>query len=127
MGDELRFYDAKDYEQLWLPEEVTPQPRPRTMIPTPKVMVSAFWPPLSFPVITALPPRTKFTAACFCSHIILKIVEGMPFDLANSPRRLMLHMNNATPAPSPGINHAFKEIPNLSNLPTALLPGLGAL
>jgi hypothetical protein len=48
-------------------------------------MVSAFWSLLGFPVITGLPPRINFVAAYFCSDIIPKIGEGMPFDLANPP------------------------------------------
>jgi hypothetical protein len=56
-----------------------------------------FWFPLGFLVITAFAPRTKFTVADLCSDITPKIVEEMPFDLANSPRQLMLHMSNATP------------------------------
>jgi hypothetical protein len=47
-------------------------------------------------VITALLPRTKFTAADLCGAIIAKIVEVMPFDVAKSPRQLMLRMDNAT-------------------------------
>jgi hypothetical protein len=48
-------------------------------------MVSTFWCPLNFSVITALPPRTKFTTAYFWRDITPKIVEEMPFDLVNSP------------------------------------------
>jgi hypothetical protein len=66
------------------------------MTSTPKIMVSVFWSLLGSPVITALPPRTKFAATFFYSSIVSKIVEGRPFDLANSPQPRMLHMNNAT-------------------------------
>jgi hypothetical protein len=59
-------------------------------------MISIFWFPLGFPVIAAIPLRPKSTAAYFCSDIILKIVEGIPFDLANSLRQLMGHINNTT-------------------------------
>jgi hypothetical protein len=40
--------------------------------------------PARFPGEYALPPRTKFTAGDFCSGIIRKIAEGMPFDQAKS-------------------------------------------
>jgi hypothetical protein len=53
-----------------------------------------FWPPLGFPVITAFPYRAKVTATYFWSDIIPKRAEGIPFGLANSPRHLMLYMNN---------------------------------
>jgi hypothetical protein len=96
MGDELWFFYATDYERMWLSEGVTLQSRSRTLIPTPQVMISTFWSPLGFWVITALLPRTKFIAAYLCRGIILKIIEGMPFDLANPPRQLMFHMDNAT-------------------------------
>jgi hypothetical protein len=53
--------------------------------------------PIGFSVISALPPRIKFSLAYFCDDIIPKIVEEMPFDLTKSPRKLMLHMYHATP------------------------------
>jgi hypothetical protein len=52
--------------------------------------------PVGFPVYTARPPRTKFIAAYFCSDIIPEIVDGVPFSRANSPRQLMLLVDNAT-------------------------------
>jgi hypothetical protein len=55
------------------------------MISAQKIAPSMFWSPLGFPVITVLSPRTKFTAADFYNNIIHKIVEGMPFNLENSP------------------------------------------
>jgi hypothetical protein len=64
-------------------------------------MVSIFWSPLGFPVTTVLPPRTIFTAASFYGDIIPKIVDGMSFDLANSPRQLILQMDSATPHRAP--------------------------
>jgi hypothetical protein len=108
-----------------LPDGMIPQFRPRTMISTRKVMVSTFWSPLGFLVTTELRPRTKFTVACFCSDIIPKIIEGIPFDLANSAPQLMLHMDNATPIP--GIDHMLGEIANPSNRSPAVLPGLATL
>jgi hypothetical protein len=38
-------------------------------------MDSIFWLPLGFPVTIALPPRSKLTAACFCSDVITKIAK----------------------------------------------------
>jgi histone-lysine N-methyltransferase SETMAR len=70
------------------------------MISTPKVMVSIFWSPLGFPVITARQSRIKFMTAYLCRDLIPKIVEGMPPDLENSPREFMLHMDNARPHPA---------------------------
>jgi hypothetical protein len=58
-------------------------------------MMSIFSWPISFPVITALPPKTSFSSAYFGDHIIRKIVEGLAFDLAQSPRKRMLQMNHA--------------------------------
>jgi hypothetical protein len=72
------------------------------MISTPKVMVSIFWSPLGFPVTPALRLRTTFIAAYLCSGIIPKIVERLPFDMAKSPRQVMLHMDNA-------IHHRARE------------------
>jgi hypothetical protein len=87
---------------MWLPEGVTPQSRLRTMISTAEVMISIFWSPLGFPVITGRPPRIKFTADYLCRDVIPKIVEGIPSDLANSPRELIWHIDNATPHPAQG-------------------------
>jgi hypothetical protein len=53
--------------------------------------------PLGFRLIAALPPVIKFTAAYFGNDIILKIIDGMPFNLANSLGQLTLHTDNATP------------------------------
>jgi hypothetical protein len=101
-GDESWFSYATDYERMWFPEGAISQSRPSTIISTPRVMVSIFACPLGFPVITRLPPRTKFTAAYFCGDIIPKVIEGMPFDLATSTRQLMVHMANATRDPAWG-------------------------
>jgi hypothetical protein len=95
-GDESWFFCVTDFERMWVPEGQMPQSRPRTIISTPKVMVSIFWSPVGFPVITALPPKTSFSSAYFCDHIIPKIVERLPFDLVQSPRKLASHMNNAS-------------------------------
>jgi hypothetical protein len=46
--------------------------------------------------VLALPLRTKFSIAYLCDNIIPKILGGMPFALANSPRQLVFHMDNAT-------------------------------
>jgi histone-lysine N-methyltransferase SETMAR len=67
------------------------------MVSLQKVMILVFWFPLGFPVITVPLRRAKFTAAYFCGDVIPKIIEGMPFDLTDSPRQLMMHMNNVTP------------------------------
>jgi hypothetical protein len=67
------------------------------MTSTPKVTVSIFWSPPGLSVITVLLPITKFTVAHFCHGFIPKIVEGMPFEPVNSPRQLMLHIDNANP------------------------------
>jgi hypothetical protein len=48
-------------------------------------------------VIATLPPITKFTAAHFYRNIILKINEGLSFDLAQSDQQLILRISNATP------------------------------
>jgi hypothetical protein len=95
-GDELWFFYATDYEQIWFPEGPTPQSHPRTMTSTQKVMGSIFRSSLGFPVTAVLRPRIKFTAAYFCSGAIPKIIEEMPFDLADSPGQLMLHKDNTT-------------------------------
>jgi hypothetical protein len=88
---------ATDFERMWVPEGEMPRSRRRVIVSTPKVMVSIFWSPIGFPVITALPSKTKFSSAYFCDNIIPKIVEGMSVDLAESPRRLMLQMDNTSP------------------------------
>jgi hypothetical protein len=96
-GDESWFFYVTDFERMWVPEGQRPQSWPRTIISTATVMVSIFSSPIGFPVITALPPKTSFSSVYFCDHIIPKIVAGLPFDLAQSPRKLMLHMDNANP------------------------------
>jgi histone-lysine N-methyltransferase SETMAR len=95
-GDESWFFYTTDFERMWLPEGAMPQSRLRMIISTPKVDVSIFWSPIGFPVITAFPPKAKFSVECFCGDTIPKIVKGMPFDLETSPRKLMLHMDNAS-------------------------------
>jgi histone-lysine N-methyltransferase SETMAR len=74
-----------------------PRSRPWVIVSTLKVMVSIFWSPVNFPVITALPSKSKFSSAYFCDKIIPKIVDGMPFDLAKSPRKLILHIDDTSP------------------------------
>jgi hypothetical protein len=125
-GDESWFLNATDFERMWVPEGQMPQSRPRVIVSTPKVMVSIFWSPVGFAVITALPPKTKFSSAYFCDNIIPEIVEGMPFDLAKSPRKLMLHMDNPSPHRA-RIVRVFEEIPNTANSPSTILPGSGSL
>jgi hypothetical protein len=46
--------------------------------------------------MTVLLPRAKFPAASSYGGITPKIVDGMPYDQANSSRRLMLHMDSTT-------------------------------
>jgi hypothetical protein len=96
------------------------------MISTLKVMVSIFWSLFGFPVVPALPPRTRFTTAHCCGDIIPKIVEGMSFDLGNSPTTDAAHGQRHL-APSPGIDRMSEEIPNPSNRSPFVLPGLEAL
>jgi transposase len=71
--------------------------------------VSIFWCPVGFPDSTALPPKTKFSSTYFCNNIIPKIVERMPFDLAESPRKLMLRMDNASPHRARGSCKCLKK------------------
>jgi hypothetical protein len=82
---------------MWVPEGEIPQSRPWVIVSTPKVMVSIFWSPVGFPIITALPPKAKFSSAYLCDNIIPKIIEAMPVELTESPRKLMLHMDQASP------------------------------
>jgi hypothetical protein len=89
-------------------------------------MVSMFWSPVGFPVIAALPPKTKFSSAYFCDNIMPKIVEGMPFDSAESPRKLMLHIDSASPHRA-RLVRVFEEISNAANSPSTRLPGSGSL
>jgi hypothetical protein len=53
--------------------------------------------PIGFPVITAPQPDINSSSAYFCDDNIPKILEGMSFNLTQSPRKLMLHMDHATP------------------------------
>jgi transposase InsO family protein len=70
-------------------------------------------------VITALLPKTKFSSTYFCNDIIPKIVEEMPFDLAKSHRKLMLHTDNATPHCGHPTRECLKKfrIPRILHLP----------
>jgi hypothetical protein len=115
-----------DFERMWVPEGEMPRSRPWVIVSTPKVMGSIFWSPVGFPVITALPPRPKVSSASFYDNIIPKIVEGIPFDLAESPRKLMLHTDN-TSRRRARIVPLFEEIPNTANLPSTRLLGSGSL
>jgi histone-lysine N-methyltransferase SETMAR len=95
-SDDSWFVCVTDYRRMQLPEGLPPQSRPSTIVSTPKVMVSIFWSPLDFLVMTTLPPRTKFTSAHFCGGSIPTIVAGIPFDLAKSFRQMILLMDDAT-------------------------------
>jgi hypothetical protein len=95
-GESLFFY-ATDFERMWLFEGAMPESRLRTIISTPKVMVSIFWCPVGFPVMRALPPKSKLNAEYFCDDMIPKIVKEMPFDLTILLRKLMLQMDSASP------------------------------
>jgi hypothetical protein len=55
-----------------------------------------------------------------------QIVEGMPFDLAKFPRKLMLHMDNASPHHTRNAR-VCGEIQNPSNSPSTILPGSGSI
>jgi hypothetical protein len=87
----------QEYECKGLPDGAMPQTCPKTIIATTTVMVFMFWSPIDFLVIIGLLPRVKFNACYFCRDIIPEIVERMSFDLALSPRKLILHMDNASP------------------------------
>lgn len=83
-ADESWLFYATDFERIWVSEGEMPQSRPRTVTSTPKVMVSIFWSPIGFPLITALPPKTNFSSAYLCGNIIPKIIQALPFDFAQS-------------------------------------------
>jgi hypothetical protein len=117
---------ATDSERMWVPEGEMPQSRPRVIVSTPKVIVSIFWSPVGFTVITALPPKTKFSSAYFCDNSIPEIVKGRPFDLAKSPRKLMLHLGNVRPLRA-RIRRGFEENPNMANFRSTILRGSGSL
>jgi hypothetical protein len=58
-------------------------------------MIIIFWSPLGFPVIQALPPKVTFTSEFFIDAFLPHIVVAM---LAGNPgRRLVLHMDHASP------------------------------
>jgi hypothetical protein len=65
------------------------------MTSSPKVMIIMFWSPLGFPVIQALPPRVTFTSEFFADAILSDVVIAKP--TGDPSRRLVLHMDNASP------------------------------
>jgi hypothetical protein len=94
-GDESWFWLAIDYEPQWLPRDAERLTRPRKMISSPKAMIVIFWSPFGFPVIQALPPEARVTSELFVDAILHHIVSAKP---AGDPgRRLVLHMDNASP------------------------------
>jgi hypothetical protein len=68
-------------------------------------------------MITALAPRTKFSVADVCNNITSKIIEEMSFDLANSPRQVMLHMDNAIPQRTPESITYTKNSESVQSIP----------
>jgi hypothetical protein len=78
------FLSATDVERMWVPEGEVPQSPRKTIISTPKLMISIFWSPVGFPVIAVLPSITKFTASYFCDDIVPKIGEGIPSSMTTS-------------------------------------------
>jgi hypothetical protein len=94
-GDESWFSRAIDHEQQWLPPGVERPTRPGKMLSSPKAMIVIFWSPLDFPVIQALSSEVTFTAEFFAENILPEIVAAKP--ASDTHRRLVLHMDNASP------------------------------
>lgn len=97
-GDESWFYFITDFETQWLRPDEKPSTRPRTIISTPKRMLTIFWSPLGFRIVEMLPQGMKFSAEYFTNVILQKITETHPPVVLNQPqRRVVIHMDNATP------------------------------
>jgi histone-lysine N-methyltransferase SETMAR len=85
--------------------------RARHIISTPKVLITVFWSPLGFPVIDALPTGEKFIALYFCHNIVPQIAEQLSSDARqNTGRKLVVHMDNATPHRAKLTKSCFKTI-----------------
>lgn len=97
-GDESWFYFSTDYETQWLYPSEKPSTRPKTIISTPKRMLTIFWSPLGFRIVEMLPQGMKFSAEYFTNTILQKITETHPPVVLNQPqRKVVIHMDNATP------------------------------
>jgi hypothetical protein len=70
----------------------------RHIISTPKVLITIFWSPLSFPVIDALPVGERFAAGQFCDNIVPQIAEQQWSDARqNRYRKFVIQMDKVTP------------------------------
>jgi hypothetical protein len=94
-GDESWFWLTIDDEQQWLLPHAESPTRTRKMVRSLKAMLIIFWSPLSFSVIQVLPPNVTFTSEFFIDAILPHIVAAKP--AGNLGRRLVLHMDNASP------------------------------
>jgi histone-lysine N-methyltransferase SETMAR len=110
-GDESWFFYSTDYEQMWLPRGEMAPTRARHIISRPKVLITIFWSPLSFPVIDVLPTREKFTALYFCDNIAPQIAEQRSSDARQKTgRKLVVHMDNAAPHRAKLTKSRFKTL-----------------
>jgi hypothetical protein len=106
-GDEPWFWLTIDYEQQWLLPGAERPARPGKMINDPKAMIVLFWSPLGFPVIQALPPKVTFTSEFFVDPILPHTIAAKQ---AGDPgRRLVLHMDNASPHSARLIARSLEE------------------
>lgn len=97
-GDESWFYFINDFEQQWLQPNEKPSTKPKTIISTPKRMLTVFWSPLGFRIVEMLPKGQRFNSEYFISSILQKIVDTQPPPVLNQPKRnVVIHMDNATP------------------------------
>lgn len=75
-----------------------PTTKPKTIISTPKRMLTVFWSPLEFRIVEMLPKGQCFNSEYFISSILQKIVDTQPLPVLNHPKRNdVIHIDNATP------------------------------
>jgi transposase len=65
--------------------------------------------PNRFPSNYRASAENQVLIGLFLCDIIPKIVEGMLFDFAKSPRKLMLHLDNATPHRARATRECLKQ------------------
>lgn len=111
-GDESWFYFMNNYEQQWLHPNEKPSTRPKTIISTPKRMLTVFWSPIVFRIVEMLPKGQHFNSEYFINTILQKIVDTHPPPTLNQPKRnFIIHIDNATPRRSlASKNFASKNI-----------------
>jgi hypothetical protein len=86
-GDESWFYESMDHERIWISEAATAPTRTKQTISSRKRMLTVYWSPRGFAVVTILPKGTRSDTPYFCSETLSVIDQSRPLVTVEDQRR----------------------------------------